>query len=150
MDQFQLNRRLWQWFAAFTVLLLLVAAGRWIFDHPYGVHWDEAGYFNQALTNMWKLHSGNVRKIGGIFLAGDSSRPPAYRIVVLPFLALFGFHIATARFVSLALFTASTWLIYLTARRVGGSLAAAFAVLVFCLAPEVISASIYFSTEGTL
>ncbi len=150
MEQPESSRSLWQCFAALIMLLLLIAACRWIFDHPYGVHWDEAGYFNQALTNMWKLHSGNVRKIGGIFLTGDSSRPPAYRIVVLPFLALFGLHIATARFVSLALFIASTWLIYLTARRVAGSLAASFAVLIFGLAPEVISASIYFSTEGTL
>jgi len=119
-------------------------------DSPYGVHWDEAVYFNHALMNMWKLHSGSVWKIGGIFLAGDSSRPPAYRLVVLPFLALLGLHIQTARFVSLALFTASVGLIYLTARQVGGALAASFAALIFCLAPEVVSASIYFSTEGTL
>ncbi|HET8925057.1 MAG TPA: glycosyltransferase family 39 protein [Candidatus Acidoferrum sp.] len=63
---------------------------------------------------------------------------------------MFGFHIAAARFVSLGLFAGSTWLIYLTARRVGSSLAGSFAVLVFCLAPEVVSAAIYFSTEGTL
>jgi len=150
MEQLGSIRRFWQWFAALSFLFLLIAAGRWILDHHFGIHWDEAGYFNQAVTNIWRFHSGSVKKIGGVFLAGDSSRPPAYRLVVLPFIALFGFHIAVARFVSLALFTVSTWVLYLTTRRVGNSLAAAFAVLVFCLAPEVVSAAIYFSTEGTL
>jgi len=142
--------RLWLLFTGVSVLLILMAATRWILDHPYGIHWDEALYFNQAVTNIWKFKSENLHKIGGVFLSGDSSRPPAYRVLVLPLLALFGFKIAVARFVSLALSSVSAWLIYLATRRVGSPVAGAFAVLVFSLSPDVVSASIFFSSDAPL
>ncbi|PYU17268.1 MAG: hypothetical protein DMG37_00430 [Acidobacteria bacterium] len=66
----------------------------------------------------------------------------------LPFLALFGFHTVTTRFVTLACWLATAAFLYLTSRRIASPAAAAIAVLVFCLAPEVLSASTFFSTEG--
>jgi len=42
----------------------------------------------------------------------------------------------------------SAWFIYLTTRRIASPAAGALAAVVFCLSPEVISASIFFSTEG--
>jgi hypothetical protein len=30
------------WFAAFSLTLILMAAIRWIFDHPYAIHADES------------------------------------------------------------------------------------------------------------
>jgi 4-amino-4-deoxy-L-arabinose transferase-like glycosyltransferase len=68
----------------------------------------------------------------------------------LPFFALFGFHTALARFVTLACWLAAAGFIYQTSRRIAGPVAGAVAALLFCLAPEVLSASTFFSTEGPL
>jgi 4-amino-4-deoxy-L-arabinose transferase-like glycosyltransferase len=132
------------------VLLILVAASRWILEHPYAIHWDEALYFNNVLRDIHNLHSGSLRQLGSIVIGGDIRRPPANLLLALPFLTLFGFHTAIARFVTLACWGVSAWFIYLTMRRIGSPAAGAVAVLVFCLSPEVISASIFFSTEGPL
>jgi len=140
----------WLWFAAVVVFLILAAASRWIFAHPFGIHWDEALYFNEALTDLHKLHSGNLRQLGSIALGGDPFRPPAYRFFTLPFFALFGFHTVIGRFVTLALWLGTACFIYLTSRRMASPVAGAGAVLVFCLAPEVLSDSIFYSTEGPL
>jgi len=142
--------RSWLWFTALLVVLILVSATRWILDHPYGIHWDEALYFNDALWDIHNLHSGSLHQLGAILLGGDTYRPPAFRVLALPFFALFGFHTATARFVTLGFWLASACFIYLTTRRLASPVAAALAVLVFCLSPEVVSASIFFSTEGPL
>lgn len=130
------------------LLPLIVAAIRWMFDHPYGIHWDEALYFNNVLRDLHNLHSGSLRQLGSILIGGDPRRPPANLLLVLPFVAAFGFHAAIPRLVTLACWGVSGWLIYLTSRRMGSNAAAATAVLVFCLSPEVISASVFFSTEG--
>lgn len=144
------EERSWVLFAGIAVSLLAVAAARWILAHPYGIHWDEAYYFNVALADIHKLHSGNLRQWASILIGGDPFRPPAYRLLALPFLALFGFHTVLARFVTMALWLASAGFIYLTSRRIASPVAGAVAVLIFCLAPEVLSASTFFSTEGPL
>ena|SRR5215467_1642376 len=141
---------LWLLFAATAVSVLVAAAVRWILAHPYGIHWDEAYYFNVALADLHKLYSGNLRQFGSILIGGDPFRPPAYRLLALPFFALFGFHPVLARLVTMALWLASAGFIYLTSRRMASPVAGAVAVLIFCLAPEVLSASTFFSTEGPL
>ena len=137
-------------FASAVVLLILVAAGRWILAHPYGIHWDEAFYFDEALSDIHKLLSGNLREFASILVGGDPFRPPAYRLLALPLFVLFGFHTALARFETLAFWLATIGLIYTIGRRMASPVAGAVAVLIFCLAPEVLSASIFFSTEGPL
>jgi len=135
-------------FACLVVLAITTAAVRWILDHPYGIHWDEALYFNNALRDLHNLYSGGLRPLASILIGGDVRRPPANLLVALPFLVLFGFHTAVARFVTLACWGVSAWFIYLTTRRIANPAAGTLAALVFCLSPEVISASIFFSTEG--
>jgi 4-amino-4-deoxy-L-arabinose transferase-like glycosyltransferase len=135
-------------FACLVVLAIAAAAIRWILDHPYGIHWDEALYFNNALRDLHNVYSGSLRQLGSIVIGGDVRRPPANLLLALPFLILFGFHTAVARFVTLACWGVSAWFIYLTTRRIASPAAGALAALVFCLSPEVISASIFFSTEG--
>ena len=135
-------------FACLVVLAIAIAAVRWILDHPYGIHWDEALYFNNALRDIHNLYSGGLRPLASILIGGDIRRPPANLLVALPFLVAFGFHTAVARFVTLACWGVSAWFIYLTTRRIASPAAGALAALVFCLSPEVISASIFFSTEG--
>jgi len=150
LDQSRTEERKVQVFTALLLLPILIAATRWILDHPYGIHWDEVLYFNGALRDLHNLHSGSLRKLGSVLIGGDVRRPPANLLLALPFLALFGFHTAIARFVTLACWGGSAWVTYLTTRRMGSPLAGAVAVLIFCLSPEVLSASIFFSTEGPL
>lgn len=142
----------WYWFsfAAITVIVILIAAIFWSLAHPYGIHWDEAQYFNDAGLDVQRLLSGQLHKLGGRILLGSGGHPPAFRILALPFLALFGFHAMTARLVSLVCFGLSSWYTYLAASRIANRFAGAFAALIFALSPEVISASIFFSTDAPL
>lgn len=142
--------RWWLLLAAISVIAILAAASRWILYHHYGINWDEAEYLNQALLNLRILHSGNLHHIGGMILIGDPFRPPAYRLLVLPFLALFGHSIAVARFMTLAFSALSAWFIYSCTRRISAPVAGIIAALVFCLSTEVVLDSTYFSTEGPL
>ncbi len=137
-------------FACLVVLAITTAAVRWILDHPYGIHWDEALYFDNVLRDIHNVYSGSLRQLASILIGGDIRRPPANLLVALPFLVVFGFHTAVARFVTLACWGISAWFIYLTTRRIASPTAGAVAALVFCLSPEVISASIFFSTEVAL
>ncbi len=146
--QSRLHERSWLWLLGLLLLPLVAASIRWIFDHPNGIHWDEALYFNNALIDLQKLHSGSLRKLASILIGPDGIRPPANLLLALPFLAVFGFHTAIARLVTLACWGVSGWFLYLTTRRIASPAAGAVAVLVFCISPEVISASIFFSTEG--
>ena len=150
MKQPRSERSFWPFFAAATVLVIILAAIRWSLAHPYGIHWDEAQYFDEVGIDVQRILSGNFVKLGGRLLIKSWGRPPAYRLLALPFLALFGFHTATARLVSLACFCLSSLFTYLATSRIAGRVAGAFAVLVFALSPEVISASIFFSTDAPL
>lgn len=140
----------WVLFAAAAVIAIAVAAIFWSIAHPYGTYWDEAQYLNEVSTDLLRLRSGEpLRLVGRLFFA-DTARPPAYRILALPFLALTGFHTTVARLSSVVWFALSAWFVYAATRRVASRVAAAFAVLIFSLSPEIVSADIRFGTEGPL
>lgn len=142
----------WFWlsFAAITVSVILIAAIFWSFAHPYGIHWDEAEYLDNVGIDVQRLLSGQFVKLAGRILLKSSGHPPAFRVLALPFLALFGFHTMTARLVSLVCFGLSTWYTYLATSCIANRAAGAFAALIFALSPEVVSASIFFSTDAPL
>ncbi len=149
-EQARSGINLWVLFAAVTVVAIVAAAISWSLAHPYGTYWDEAQYLNEVSTDILRLRSGELFRLGGRLFFADTSRPPAYRILALPFLALTGFHTTVARLSSLVWFALSAWFIYAATRRVASQVAAAFAVLIFSLSPEIVSASIRFGTEGPL
>ncbi|MGA8432433.1 MAG: glycosyltransferase family 39 protein [Candidatus Sulfotelmatobacter sp.] len=142
--------RFWMLFAAVVMTVLLAAAVRWSLAHPYGVHWDEAEYFNEVHIDVQRLQSGMLVRLAGRLLVKSWGRPPAYRLLADPILAVVGFSTFAARIISLTCFAFSTWLIYLTVRRVASQAAASLAALVFALSPEVVSASIFFGTDASL
>jgi len=150
LEQPKPERSLWPFVAAATVVVIIVAAIRWSLAHPFGIHWDEAEYLNLVRVDVQRLDSGKLLRLGGRILISSGGMPPAFRILALPFLALSGFHTTTARLASLAEFGLSSWFIYLATRRIGNQIAAAFAVLVFALSPEVVSASMFFGTDAPL
>jgi 4-amino-4-deoxy-L-arabinose transferase-like glycosyltransferase len=149
MEQPRSEGKFWPIFAILTVIIIMLAAIRWSLAHPYGIHWDEAEYLNNIWIDLQRLYRGNLLKLGGRILI-SWGKPPAYRLLALPFLALFGFHTTMARLVSLAAFGLSSWFIYLATRRIGSKMAGTFAVLIFSLSPEVVSASIFFGTDPPL
>ena len=150
MEQANTKVRFWQIFAVITLLVIMAAAIRWSLAHPYGAHWDEAAYLDQVAIDTQRLQAGMLLKLGGRLLMKCWGRPPAYRLLAVPVLAVFGFHTATARLVTLACFALTAWFIYMATKRIASQVAGAFAALVFCLAPQVVSASIWFSSEGPL
>ncbi len=144
------ERSFWPYFAAAAVAIIILAAIRWSLAHPFGIHWDEDSYLDEAGIDVQRLLGGHLLRFGGrIFIKGWGV-PPAYRILALPFFALFGFHTTLARMVSLACFAFSAWFIYLAGRRIDGKVAGAIAVLIFALSPDVVSASMFFGTDAPL
>src|SRR5260370_25710896 len=88
-------------FACLIVLAITIAAVRWILDHPYGIHWDEALYFDNVLRDIHNLYSGSLRQLGLILIGGVVPPPPANLLVPLPFLFGFGVSRACTRVVTL-------------------------------------------------
>ena len=150
MELCKVKRNFWPFFALFTVVIIILAAIRWSLAHPYGIHWDEAEYLNNVWIDLQRLYGGHLLKLGGRILITSWNKPPAYRLLALPFLALSGFHTTVARLVSLACFGLSSWFVYLATSRVTSQVAGAFAVLIFSLSPEVVAASIFFGTDAPL
>jgi 4-amino-4-deoxy-L-arabinose transferase-like glycosyltransferase len=144
------HARFWCSFAGFIVLVLLVSAIVWCCKHPLPQHWDEADYLDVTGIDVLRLWSGKLLTVAGRIALKSFGRPPVYRVIALPILAIFGFHTIVARIVSLTCFTLSLWFIYLTGNRVAGKAAGALAVLIFALCPEVIAASMYFGTDASL
>lgn len=149
-DQPKSEESFWLVFAVVTLIILVVAAIRWSFGHPYGIHWDEAQYLNDIGIDVERLRSGLLLRLAGRILMKSQGHPPAFRLLALPFVGLLGFHTMIARLVSLAWFALSSCFIYVTTRRLCGRAAGGFAVLVFSLAPEVVAASIFFGTDTAL
>jgi hypothetical protein len=149
-EQPKSEHTVWPYFVAATVVVIVMAAIRWSLAHPFGAVWDEAAYFNEIQIDGQRLRTGHLYKLAGRLLFGSFGRPPAYRVLALPFVGLFGFHATQERLVTLACFVLSALFVFLAARRVSGALSAALAALIFVLSPEVVSASLYFATDSAL
>jgi len=140
----------WSLFLAITLATLLTAGVKWMFDHPYAVHWDEAEYFNTGPADLRCLQEGGLRALRGEILYHDRIRPPAYRLLSLPFFCVTGFSPLTARLVSLGFHVLALGFVYLTMRKVASPQYAALTTLLVCLCPEVVATSITFGTEYSL
>jgi 4-amino-4-deoxy-L-arabinose transferase-like glycosyltransferase len=142
--------RYWLIFAAFTLTAILAAVIRWSLAHPFGIHWDEAEYINDVLIDVQRLRHWMLLKAAGRILIASVGRPPAYRLLADPLLALFGPGTALARVISLSGYGLASWYVYRAASLAAGRIAGAFALLIFCLSPEVVTASAFFGTESSL
>lgn len=142
--------RYWLACTASVFAIIILAAICWSSAHPFGIHWDESGYLDETLIDVQRLRHLMLHKLGGRILFGSWGRPPAYRLIADPILAVFGTATATARLVSLACFSLAAWFVFLSGRLLGGRVAGAFAALLFCLSPEVIAASSFFGTDASL
>jgi 4-amino-4-deoxy-L-arabinose transferase-like glycosyltransferase len=150
MEQSRSESTFWPLFAAAVVGVIVLAAIRWSLAHAFGIHWDESAYINVVRIDFQRLQTARLIKLVHRILIESVNRPPAYRLLALPFLLPFGFHITLVRLSSLSCFMLSAGFVYLATRRLGSRMASAFATLIFVLSPEVISASIFFSSDAPL
>src|SRR5262249_26455220 len=112
--------------------------------------WDEAVYLNQVSIDAKVLRSGDPHAIAAELRYSDPGRPPAYRFLASPAIAWFGASAPLCRLLSLGLFALAAFLVHRTAAWLAGPAAAAFAVVFLCLSPDVIAATVFFSTEPAL
>ncbi len=150
MEQSGSKWNFWPFFAGAVVSVIVLVAIVWARAHPFGIHWDEAEYLDQSGIDVQRLWAGKLLTLGGRILIKSWGKPPAYRLLALPFLAVFGFHAMTARLVSLVCYCLSCWFVFRATSRIGNQVAASFAVLVFALSPDVVSASAFFGTDAPL
>jgi len=149
-DQPKSERNIWYFFAFFIIIAILVAAVCWSLAHPYGIHWDESQYLNDIQIDGQRFRTGHLLKLAGRILIKNFGRPPAYRLLGFPLIGVFGYHTTGARLISLACYALSAFFVFLTVRRIATPAVGAFAVLVFALSPEIVSASIFFGTDTLL
>lgn len=139
----------WLTFAILTVSLIVTASVFWIIDHPFGISWDEAGYFNQMQSDLVHFKADGLRGLVRALSFEDRGRPPAYRLFIIPFTYLLGFSPVMVRMVSIAALLASLLFVYLGARSIAGPKSGAFAVIFLCLCGDLLH-SIAFGTEYPL
>jgi 4-amino-4-deoxy-L-arabinose transferase-like glycosyltransferase len=144
------ERTIWPYFVVAAVVVITIAAIQWSLAHPYGAAWDEAEYFNEVQIDGQRLRTLRLLRLGARMLVYSLGRPPAYRLLVLPFVWLFGFHTTELRLITFACFVLSAFFVYWAARQVSGAVAGALAALIFVLSPEVVAASLYFATDSSL
>jgi hypothetical protein len=140
----------WFWFALLTVSLVVIASIFWMQDHSFGVNWDEAEYFDRLLADLQRIRDGGILLLAKSLLTEDRIRPPAYRLLTLPFVVLFGFSPFKTRLVSIGFFVVSLLLISLPLKRLATPMAGAIAVLVLVLSPIMIFSIMIFGTEFPL
>lgn len=144
------EQRLWPGVTAVLLLVIVAVAVRWSLDNPNGIHWDEAEYLNFVHIDLQRLWGGHVLRLAGRILLRSHARPPAFRLLALPLLAVFGFHTTLARLSSLLCYCGSSFFVYRAVRRFASPVVSAFAVFIFALSPEVVSASIFYGTDASL
>ena len=151
-----LKDRCWFMLLAVTLFALLAAEIQWMLDHPSVVCWDEAHYFNTALSDQSALRNSGLRGLGLniLYSAGDDlsdrCRPPAYRVLAVPFYYFLGFRPTVLRLVSVGFIWLGLLLLYLTTRKFADRRCAVLSVLVCCLSPDLVWWSVLFYTDYPL
>src|SRR5579859_6145999 len=145
------NRRIgWVIAAILTTALILIGCLAWIQDHPYGTSWDESLYFNEVITDLQTFRNSGVAGLARSIVVADPYRPPAYRVLAVPFLLVTDFSPTVARLISLSFLVVTLALVFLSTRRVAGTAAGVVALIFLALSPIIIYPSMTFGTEYPL
>jgi Dolichyl-phosphate-mannose-protein mannosyltransferase len=141
------GQQVWIGFGIAVIVAIAIAASFWIMDHPFGTTWDEARYLNRAHRDVAFFRDGGVGNLLKVLVSEDRTRPPAYRLLVLPVTLLFGANAVLLRFLALAWLGVSLGLTFLIARRIAGPAAGAFAVAFLYLCPIVVGPGMRFYVD---
>ena len=145
-----LKDRSWLLLLAVALVALLTSTVQWMQDHPNAICWDEAEYFNAVLSDQGAVRDYGLRGLYRQIRYDDRGRPPAYRILAIPFYSIFGFRPTVLRLASMGFTWLGLLLLYLTAHKIADRKCAVLSVLVCCLSPAQVLWSGLFYTENPL
>lgn len=141
------GQKFWLGLALLTVTAIAIASLFWLGAHPFSTNWDEGRYINRAYRDVAAFRQGGILELLKAVIGEDRTRPPAYRLLVLPLTLLLGAKPLLLRLVGLACMGVSVWLTFLMAKRIAGLAAGAFAVVFLTLCPIVVAPSLRFYVD---
>lgn len=144
------GKQFWTIFAGLVVSLVAISAVFWVMSHPYGTNWDEARYINRAYRDVALFRQGGWGQLIQAIWNEDRTRPPAFRLVILPLTLTIGVNSTLLRLVSLGFIGGSLGFVYLAAKRLAGSAVGAFAVIFLATCPIVVAPSMRFYVDFPL
>lgn len=144
------GRKPWLLLAVLSVVMVTIASISWMKDDPQAISWDEASYFNHVIQDLSAFKSSGLHGIAWNLLREDDDRPPAYRLLSIPFVIVFGFSPTVVRLVSTGFFIVTLLIVFLAARILAGREAGAIAAVFLCLCPGAIWCDLIFGTEFPL
>jgi len=144
------GHRFWTFFTIGVLLITSMLMARWIFTHPYPVGWDEASYINRAYKDFYAFEDRGILGLAKALLVHQRTKPPAYRLAILPVSLTIGPKPILLRFSSVLLFMFSVCLIYRTVALLSGHSAGCLAVALVTTCESVVQTCTRFYTEPTL
>jgi hypothetical protein len=141
--------RHWTLLSAVVVFFVTIGATSYMVADRVPIGWDEAFYVNRALLDQAALRRGPKPFIGRL-LKEDVARPPAYRILHVPFTLALGVSVPSLRLVSFACLLLTLGLVYLAVSDVAGTSAGLFSIIFILPLPSVLGPALWYSTEHPL
>jgi hypothetical protein len=133
---------------ALTALLALIGL-HW-YRYPLTIGWDEAGYFNQILSDQGMLQTNGLEKLLRSFVSVESHRPPAYRLAAVPWWLVAAPNVTALRVLAVLGLAVSALLMFRAGFHVAGTSAGTVAAVVTFFSASTVSAAIAIGTETTL
>ena len=140
----------WPCFALGVTAVIFSATLFFIRDTPLPSTWDEALYVNLVQQDLQSYNEGGLHKLATSLRYNDTHRPPAYRILVLPYNLIFGVQTTALKAHALFFWCLTLWIMYLAGKSLAGSDAGAWAVMYLALAPIIAYGGKLFYTEYAL
>lgn len=139
--------RFWPLFALIVSGVIFSAMLFYVLDAPLPNSWDEALYFNMAHNDHYAFQEGGLRGLISALRWADPYRPPAHRILALPYHLIFGIHPIALKAHALSFWCFALWLIYLAGKSLVGADAGALTVIYLAVCPAVIYTGKLFYSE---
>lgn len=140
----------WRGSMALAMLAVVSAVVRWQLHHPLPLFWDEANYVSQAILDHRFFQSGGVVRLVKALLFEDPLRPPAYRLLVLPWSLFLEPSIPALRCTSLLFSAIAFFFLYRAAWTLHGVDAALAGVTLLAAMPGIFLSAGWYGTEFPL
>ena len=145
----EITSRAWGILCAVVAFFVIVGAINYMVGDRGRTGWDEADYINQAFLDRASLSRGPKPYIGAL-LKEDVARPPAYRILHVPFTLAAGLSTTSLRLFSFASLLITLGLVYLAVAEVAGTSAGLFSITFILPLSSVLGQALWYSTEHPL
>ena len=139
------------WSTAIACAAAVAAAcAAWIRENPLPSYFDEALYAIQTNIDVWAARTHGLGGVRTAMLHVDTFRPPAMRLLALPFTLLASPSVTVLRAISLAGFFAAAAIAAIAVQRTAGAIAGAVALTFTMALPILVLAARMFGTEYPL